>query len=70
MEPEQEARREGEEIVFEDIEVMGLPLGQININSDEANWEAEINDPQVFENILEGEESVDILANTALLDQG
>ena len=38
MEPEQEVREEIGKIMFEDIEVMGLPLGQININSDEVSW--------------------------------
>ena len=65
MEPEQEERSEGGKIWFEDLEVVGLILDKININSEDVNWQPEMNDPQLFENVSEGEESM----NTASLEQ-
>ena len=48
---------------------MGLPLNKISLNSEEVNWQPEMNDPQVFDNISEGEESLDVAAFIALLEQ-
>ena len=42
MEPDkkfqEEEAEESEEIMFEEVEAMGLALDQININSDEVSW--------------------------------
>ena len=42
LEPEkkvkEEEAEESEEIMFEEVESMGLALDQININSDEVSW--------------------------------